>query len=630
MPVGGTITYTRHRQRQHAAATGTLSNTATVTPPSSETDTNLNNNSATDTDNLTSTSGPLAHGDTATIGFWHNKNGQGLILGATPAAGAPTLANFLATTFPYLYGANAPSGNNLTNASNATVAALFTTFFNVKGQNTDAQVMGGALAMWFTSSSLNGNTSAAHGFGFNISAGGTGAKTYNVGSLGTAIGLQNNTSYSILKLLQQANLDRMNGTFNANAFNTIFDGINSGRGHQLSDVGARPKRPRPPWCQGFFRSPTILDPRRLSFSEVMRGRAVMNPAATLDASAVRMAVETKACSAFKVILSFDVEEHFRIEAAAGLSCAPSQKTHHRERLDVSTNWVLDLLAEAQAKATFFIVGEIAEFNPTLIRRIAQEGHEVASHGWDHRRIHHFFTPTSFREDVNRSKGVLEDLSGEAVVGYRAPTFSITRDTAWALDVLADLGMVYDSSIYPVRHDRYGVPSAPRFPFMARGEKRALLELPPATLRLGALNVPMGGGGYFRLFPLSFTRWAVRQMNQGGHSAIANLYFHPWEFDPDQSCCLPLGRLDRFRTYVGIRRSRGRLTCLLKQYSFSRAVDVAQELLDLGDDSLPSFEVSNGKKHSPGLWPGKVAKCNLEAVTERNLAPGPLAGKSSEM
>ena len=165
----------------------------------------------------------------------------------------------------------------------------------------------------------------------------------------------------------------------------------------------------------------------------------------------------------RVVLSFDVEEHYRIEAAAGLTISPDFQAHCRERLDVSTRWVLERLARDGVRATFFIVGKIAEHNPQLIRDIHGAGHEVASHSWDHRRVHHF-TPETFREDLRRSKHALEDLTGAAVVGYRAPTFSITRQTAWALDVLAEEGFLYDSSIYPVRHDRYGVPGAPRTPF----------------------------------------------------------------------------------------------------------------------------------------------------------------------
>ena len=302
---------------------------------------------------------------------------------------------------------------------------------------------------------------------------------------------------------------------------------------------------------------------------------MVNPAATLDAHARDKALGAPAPAEFRIILSFDVEEHYRIEAAAGLAVDEDRKAHYRQRLDTSTHWLLDLLGRAETRATFFVVGQIAEHNPALIRRIAREGHEVASHGWDHRRVHHF-TPATFREDVGRSKKALEDLTGEAVVGYRAPTFSVTRETAWALDVLAELGMLYDSSIYPVRHDRYGVPAAPRGPFRARGRGRELLELPPATLRLCATNVPMGGGGYFRLFPLFLTRWALRQTARACSPAVANLYFHPWEFDPDQER-LPLGRLARFRTYVGIRHSRNRLAALLAGYDFSRAADVAREL-----------------------------------------------------
>ena len=311
------------------------------------------------------------------------------------------------------------------------------------------------------------------------------------------------------------------------------------------------------------------------------------PTATLDAKTFREAVPTDQPGGFKVILSFDIEEHFRIEAAAGLAVDAKLKAHYCDRLDTSTHWLLDVLADTQTQATFFIVGEVARHNPDLVRRIAREGHEVASHSWDHRRVHRF-APASFREDVKKSKVALEDLTGTAVVGFRAPTFSITRETAWALDVLAEMDMLYDSSIYPVRHDRYGVPAAPRAPFMARGERHSILELPPATLRLLSTNIPMGGGGYFRLFPLFFTRWALRQTSECCRPAVANLYFHPWEFDPDQER-LPLGRLSRFRTYVGIRRSRARLASLLSQLSFSRAIDVAREM-GPSFDSLPCFAV----------------------------------------
>jgi polysaccharide deacetylase family protein (PEP-CTERM system associated) len=171
-----------------------------------------------------------------------------------------------------------------------------------------------------------------------------------------------------------------------------------------------------------------------------------------------------------------------------------------------------------------------------------------------------------------------------------------RETAWALDVLAEEQMAYDSSIYPVRHDRYGVPAAPRVPFRAQGEQQGILELPPATLRLFGVNTPMGGGGYFRLFPLFLTRWALRQARRSGSPPVATLYFHPWEFDPDQER-LPLGRLSRFRSYVGITRSQGRLVSLLQRYSFARAIDVAKEL-DGVWSCLPSFHVAAGIAKEP--------------------------------
>jgi polysaccharide deacetylase family protein (PEP-CTERM system associated) len=289
-----------------------------------------------------------------------------------------------------------------------------------------------------------------------------------------------------------------------------------------------------------------------------------------------------------VVISFDVEEHFRIEAAAGLQVHPTLKAHYCQRLEPSTRWLLDQLDEAGVKATFFIVGEIGRDNPALVRAIHRAGHEVASHGWDHQRVVNF-TPATFREDVRQSKDALEQVTGEAVVGYRAPTFSIMRQTAWALDVLAELDMAYDSSIYPVRHDRYGIPSAPRAPFIAVGENHDILELPPATLRLLKVNLPMGGGGYFRLFPLFFIEWAIRQTERACVPPFAMLYFHPWEFDPEQER-LPLGWLSRLRTYIGLNRSRGRLTTLLSQHCFVRAIDAAKQL-DAQHHLLPRFTVA---------------------------------------
>lgn len=287
----------------------------------------------------------------------------------------------------------------------------------------------------------------------------------------------------------------------------------------------------------------------------------------------------------RVALSFDVEEHHRIEAAAHLSFPPDLQARYAERMDSTTNWILDFLAERGHRATFFVVGQIARSHPKLIRRMADSGHEVASHSWDHRRVQRF-TKESFREDVAASKDALEQAGGITVVGFRAPTFSVMRDVPWAIDVLAECGMRYDSSIFPVRHDRYGIPAAPRVPFLVRGHESQMLELPPLTLRWLGMNIPVAGGGYFRLFPLAFMRRGIRQMTRLGHSSV--LYFHPWEFDSEQPK-LPLSRTSKFRTYVGIGHSRARLDRLLRGQKTERLCDLAERLQPIAD-TLPTFSL----------------------------------------
>lgn len=287
------------------------------------------------------------------------------------------------------------------------------------------------------------------------------------------------------------------------------------------------------------------------------------------------------------IISFDIEEHHRIEAAAGVSCSDELKAEYSARMESATRRLLDQLAGAGVTGTFFVVGEIARTHPQLVRDIHSAGHEVAAHSWDHRRVHQF-TPESFREDLRTSKDALEQIIGEAVCGFRAPTFSITRETGWAVDVLAECGFEYDSSIFPVRHDRYGIPDAPRGPFLARGREREMLELPPLTYRLAGLNLPVAGGGYFRLFPLAMMRAGLRQMARSEPPQVGMLYFHPWEFDPDQPR-LPLKRLARWRTYVGIHRTAERLSRILSGFTFRRAIDVVRDLRTSGLE-LPHFRV----------------------------------------
>ncbi len=287
-----------------------------------------------------------------------------------------------------------------------------------------------------------------------------------------------------------------------------------------------------------------------------------------------------------VCFTFDIEEHHRIEAAADCKCSQETQAEYARRMEVSTRWLLETLAEFKARSTFFIVGQIATTHPKLVRDIAEAGHEVACHSWDHQRVHRL-SQDQFRLDVRKAKSELEHACGRPVVGYRAPTFSITRETAWAIDVLAEAGMRYDSSVFPVHHDRYGIPAAPRVPFLATGTERSLLEFPPVTYSLLGKNLPAAGGGYFRLYPPAMIRAAVRQVLRDP-LGLPVLYFHPWEFDPDQPR-LPLGRTSRFRTYVGMNRTKARLRDLLGRYNSRPMIEMVETWQA---KSLPSFNLSD--------------------------------------
>lgn len=288
------------------------------------------------------------------------------------------------------------------------------------------------------------------------------------------------------------------------------------------------------------------------------------------------------------IASIDVEEHYRIEAAVGLEIGPDQKAEYGRRMESATRRLLDQFAEAGAKGTFYIVGEISRSHPQLVKDIAAAGHEIGSHSWDHRMVSRF-TPEAFREDLRKSKDALEQAAGAPVVGFRAPTFSVSRRTPWAIDALVDCGFEYDSSIFPVRHDRYGIPDAPRGPFLAKGESREILELPPLTYRIAGANLPVAGGGYFRLFPLAVMLAGIRQCARTeSPAAAAMLYFHPWEFDPEQPR-LPLGRLSRWRSYVGMGKSERRLATVLKSFAFTRAIDAVRAIRESGVE-LPRFSL----------------------------------------
>lgn len=274
---------------------------------------------------------------------------------------------------------------------------------------------------------------------------------------------------------------------------------------------------------------------------------------------------------FRNALSFDVEDYFQV---AALASAVDRRSWDAQpsRVGANTARLLDLLAARKVRATFFVLGWIAERHPAIVRKIAAAGHEIACHGYSHELIFRQ-RPEAFREETRRSKGILEDQAQTAVRGYRAATWSITRQSLWALDALAELGFVYDSSIFPTHHDLYGIPEAPRVPHrLTLPGGGALLEFPPSTVRIGSLNLPVAGGGYFRLLPLAVTRWAIRRVNREGLPFL--FYLHPWEIDPDQPR-MKVGLKSRLRHYTNIDSCERKLAALLDEFPMGTIWDALQ-------------------------------------------------------
>jgi polysaccharide deacetylase family protein (PEP-CTERM system associated) len=236
------------------------------------------------------------------------------------------------------------------------------------------------------------------------------------------------------------------------------------------------------------------------------------------------------------------------------------------RVEGNTDRVLALFGDHGVKATFFMLGWVAERYPDLIRRIVAAGHELASHGYSHVRVTQQ-TPQEFREDVVRTKQLLEDLSGNAIRGYRAASYSIGANNLWALQILQETGHRYSSSIYPIHHDLYGMPSAPRFPFHPN-DGGELLEIPVTTVALFNQKLPCGGGGYFRLLPYGWSRWAMRRVNDHDRQACV-FYFHPWEIDPDQPRQQGIGLKTRIRHYTNLARMERRLRRLMGEFRWDR-------------------------------------------------------------
>ena len=262
-------------------------------------------------------------------------------------------------------------------------------------------------------------------------------------------------------------------------------------------------------------------------------------------------------------MSVDVEDYFHVSVFDGI--VPRTEWDAMEsRVCANTERLLDIFDEYSVRSTFFVLGWVGEKYPALVTKIAARGHEVASHGYAHRLVYDQ-TPAAFREDVRRAKALLEEASGRPVVGYRAPSYSITPRSLWALDVLIEEGYQYDSSIFPIRHDRYGIPVSDRQPYRIDRNGGSLIEVPGSTTRLGPMNLPVAGGGYFRILPYRWTQWGIRRVNEQERRP-AVFYLHPWEIDPDQPR-LHAGRLGRFRHYRNLDSTEQRLRQLLSDFRF---------------------------------------------------------------
>ncbi len=271
-------------------------------------------------------------------------------------------------------------------------------------------------------------------------------------------------------------------------------------------------------------------------------------------------------------MTIDVEDYFQVSAFAKhipRSDWPTLPCRIERNIDI----ILALLDEHEVQATFFTLGWIAERYPEMVRRIADNGHELASHGYHHLRANEQ-TMDEFRQDVKSSKELLEDIGGQKIRGYRAPSFSINEKNLWALDVLFEEGYEYSSSIYPIRHDHYGMPDAPRFGFRPSGAG-GILEIPATTVSLFGRNLPAAGGGYFRMMPYQFSRWLMKRVNaKDGESCI--FYFHPWEIDPDQPRQHGVGFKTRFRHYINLSQMEAKITALLADFQWGRMDNIFLE------------------------------------------------------
>jgi len=284
----------------------------------------------------------------------------------------------------------------------------------------------------------------------------------------------------------------------------------------------------------------------------------MSPGLTAESSPAPCAA--RQLNAFTV----DVEDYFHVAALSAVITRDSWATREY-RVEANTERLLALLAERQVRGTFFVLGWVAGRSPGLVRRIAQDGHEIACHGFSHQLVYRQ-SPQEFRQETTRAKECLEDIIGQAVLGYRAASFSVTRASLWALDVLIDLGFRYDSSIFPIRHDRYGLPGATPEPNrLSAPSGRTLVEFPMSAAKFLGVQVPVSGGGYFRILPYWLTRAGLKQIERRGRPFT--FYLHPWEVDPGQPR-IRVGAFSRLRHYTGLERCESRLRRVLTEFAFT--------------------------------------------------------------
>ncbi len=272
------------------------------------------------------------------------------------------------------------------------------------------------------------------------------------------------------------------------------------------------------------------------------------------------------------ILTVDVEDYFMVSAFSNV-VNPDAWDHYSSRVESNTMHVLDILAKYEAKGTFFILGWIAERYPQIVKEIDRSGHEIGCHSYLHKLVYEM-SREEFTRDTARAKDILENIIGKRIYGYRAPSYSVTKRSFWALEVLREAGFLYDSSIFPIVHDRYGYPEFHRFPIVVETASGKILEIPMSTVRVWERNFPVGGGGYLRLFPIGLTEWAVRKLNDEEKEA-AIVYFHPWEIDSGQPRIN--GKwLSRFRHYVNIDKTEKRIEHLLDTFPFGAVTDVHRD------------------------------------------------------